>query len=292
MAFRDDSDESSSSDEVMPTAAGSLAYTPPEQLRSGAPLTDPSLDIWALGCVLYALLEGNLPFQDDFEPRLRLKIMNGQYRLPYLLSSSCPPGMSPADVQERKDVADLLKGCLAVDQNARWTMEQIVNCGWINSDVQAPLPASHSPSIKDTDSSPRHNPDDPEAFTRSFGITLDSHFNGDHTPKPGVTQPSLRSPLGLHHPTRVHPQHSLLSSPWDPLFDLRDLLAHVSSNATPGNESRLPPGDLPSPTSMQERRSRSITRETKDQQRRTSATNSVSPSSRSHSRGVRARFMH
>lgn len=294
MAFRDDSDESSSSDEVLPTAAGSLAYTPPEQLRSGAPLTDPSLDIWALGCVLYALLEGNLPFQDDFEPRLRLKIMNGQYRLPCLLSSSSSTGMSPEDIKERKDVADLLKGCLAVDKNARWTIEQIANCGWINSDAQVPLSSSHdatSPSAKDTDSLRLHNSLDHETFTRSFGIPLEPR-NGDDTPKPGVTQPSLRSPLGLHHPTRVHPQHSLLTSPWDPLFDLRDLLAHVSSNSTSANEPRLPLGDLPSPTSVHERSSRSRTRDSKDQQRRTSATNSVSPSSRSQSRGVRARFMH
>lgn len=147
-APRDDSEDSSSSDEVMPTAAGSLAYTPPEQLRSDVPLSHPSLDIWALGCVLYALLQGHLPFEDDFEPRLRLKIMNGQYSLPSLLSPSPRQGLSHEEDQARKHIGDLLKGCLAVDKTARWTIEQIANCDWVNHG------ASDSPPCVDTSLAP------------------------------------------------------------------------------------------------------------------------------------------
>ena len=66
--------------------AGSLPYSPPEQMKSPVPILDPSVDIWALGCVLYALVEGRLPFEDDFEPRLRMKIMKGVWEVPTALA--------------------------------------------------------------------------------------------------------------------------------------------------------------------------------------------------------------
>ncbi|TKY87480.1 hypothetical protein EX895_003494 [Sporisorium graminicola] len=81
---------------------GSLAYTAPEFLqaqgRSGtsSPTTAESAgedgelpaespfaaDMWALGCILYALMSGTLPFTDSFEPRLQMKIAKAQWELP------------------------------------------------------------------------------------------------------------------------------------------------------------------------------------------------------------------
>ena len=70
---------------------GSLPYAAPELLvprpivlhphHSSHPRPHPSQDIWALGVLLYALLSGTLPFFDTFEPRLQLKILNGQVPL-------------------------------------------------------------------------------------------------------------------------------------------------------------------------------------------------------------------
>ncbi|KAA1115357.1 hypothetical protein PGT21_050169 [Puccinia graminis f. sp. tritici] len=123
-------DDSLSSINMFPTAAGSLAYTPPEQLRSETPLACPSLDIWALGCVLYGLLEGHLPFEDDFEPRLRLKIMNGQFEFPGTLVVK-PDETSERDGEQKMMVAKVLKGCLAVDRNSRWMISEIVSSSWL-----------------------------------------------------------------------------------------------------------------------------------------------------------------
>ena len=51
---------------------GTLGFIAPE-VADGKPYGKP-VDLWALGVVLYALLGGYLPFQDDDEQRLLIKI--------------------------------------------------------------------------------------------------------------------------------------------------------------------------------------------------------------------------
>lgn len=72
---------------------GSLAYTPPEVWRDGPAASSPAVDaqedispfasdMWALGCIAYALLSGRMPFSDAFEPRLQAKIAKGEWEVP------------------------------------------------------------------------------------------------------------------------------------------------------------------------------------------------------------------
>ncbi|PWN31845.1 kinase-like protein [Meira miltonrushii] len=67
--------------------AGSLAYAAPEIFLMPE-MDDPdgvspfAPDMWALGCVVYALFAGRLPFSDTFEPRLQNKIIQGKWDLP------------------------------------------------------------------------------------------------------------------------------------------------------------------------------------------------------------------
>jgi len=110
--------------------AGSLNYCSPEQLKSNLPATSSKVDIWALGCVLYALLTGNLPFVDDFAPRLRIKILKASWEVPTILREQ-QPAYNP--------VLEVLTGCLEADASQRWDIHQVLNSHWLSASWKEPL---------------------------------------------------------------------------------------------------------------------------------------------------------
>ncbi|KAK5581893.1 hypothetical protein RB653_003473 [Dictyostelium firmibasis] len=84
-----------------------------------------SCDAWSLGAILYIVLSGTPPFDDDDDaemstPQLFEKIVSGNYKFPEktwsLISSSA---------------ADLVKGLLTVDPEKRLTVEQALHHPWI-----------------------------------------------------------------------------------------------------------------------------------------------------------------
>ncbi|KAL9122967.1 MAG: hypothetical protein Q9187_000474 [Circinaria calcarea] len=99
--------------------AGSLQYASPELILSPAGLLNPAVDIWAFGVVVYALLVGDLPFQHMFQPRVQMMILAGDWNREALAGAG-------------EDVQELVKGCLCMDWEERWTIGRVLDCAWLN----------------------------------------------------------------------------------------------------------------------------------------------------------------
>ena len=63
----------------MQTTCGTEEYISPEMLN-GDLYTD-KIDIWALGVIMYAMLSGLMPFQDNTRMKMYRKIMDGSFSL-------------------------------------------------------------------------------------------------------------------------------------------------------------------------------------------------------------------
>ena len=56
------------------TALGTMAYMSPEQTEGAG--TDQRTDLWALGCVMYEMISGQLPFRGDYNQAVQYSILN------------------------------------------------------------------------------------------------------------------------------------------------------------------------------------------------------------------------
>ncbi|KAG5724526.1 Serine/threonine-protein kinase MARK2 [Termitomyces sp. T112] len=192
----------------METFCGTTGYASPEMLE-GKKYQGPEVDVWSLGIILYCLLTGTLPFDDDDEGVMRQMIIEADFEDPDWLS-----------IESR----NLIKGILQKDVSARLTIPQILSHDWFKTrkltyeiDSQQPdsvfssassmMSPSASPLVTtseftSTPTTPDETPDDP--FENSTGL----HRNPSE-----ATIRKLSLHTKVNRPETVHEEETSLPSP-------------------------------------------------------------------------------
>ncbi|KAJ3034815.1 hypothetical protein HDV00_004610 [Rhizophlyctis rosea] len=121
---------------LLDTYCGSVAYAAPEMI-SGQKYHGPQADIWSLGVILYTMICGYLPFDDDNDLTVHRKILNLEYDLPDFLS----------DVSK-----DIITKILQKDGSHRLTIPQILTHPWFRDDTlnKSPPPSVHAKPLGST----------------------------------------------------------------------------------------------------------------------------------------------
>ncbi|KAJ1922175.1 Serine/threonine-protein kinase [Mycoemilia scoparia] len=100
---------------TLSTFCGSLYFAAPELLNA-QPYMGPEVDIWSFGVVLYVLVCGKVPFDDQLMPALHAKIKRGHVEYPNSLSVEC---------------RQLLSRLLVVQPTRRATMGEVLRHPWM-----------------------------------------------------------------------------------------------------------------------------------------------------------------
>lgn len=107
------------------TFCGSLYFAAPELLNARV-YTGPEVDVWSFGVVLYVLVCGKVPFDDQSMPVLHARIKRGLVDYPNWLSADCK---------------HILSRMIDVNPHTRASLNEIVSHPWMLQDHGAPEPA-------------------------------------------------------------------------------------------------------------------------------------------------------
>ncbi|XP_066229420.1 serine/threonine-protein kinase BRSK2 isoform X4 [Saccopteryx leptura] len=116
-------------DSLLETSCGSPHYACPEVIR-GEKYDGRKADVWSCGVILFALLVGALPFDDDNLRQLLEKVKRGVFHMPHFI----PP-----------DCQSLLRGMIEVDAARRLTLEHIQKHTWYIGGKNEPEPEQPVP---------------------------------------------------------------------------------------------------------------------------------------------------
>ncbi|XP_043850925.1 serine/threonine-protein kinase BRSK1 isoform X1 [Dromiciops gliroides] len=111
-------------DSLLETSCGSPHYACPEVIK-GEKYDGRRADMWSCGVILFALLVGALPFDDDNLRQLLEKVKRGVFHMPHFI----PP-----------DCQSLLRGMIEVEPEKRLSLEQIQKHPWYLGGKPEPEP--------------------------------------------------------------------------------------------------------------------------------------------------------
>ncbi|GFT28370.1 hypothetical protein NPIL_156911 [Nephila pilipes] len=109
--------DSSGRRKLSETFCGSTAYAAPEVLQ-GLPYNPMMYDVWSLGCVLFIMTTGMMPFDDSHIRKMVSKQLKRQIKFPNNL-------VIPHNLSE------LIKHMLEPDVTRRYTMEKVSRSDWV-----------------------------------------------------------------------------------------------------------------------------------------------------------------
>eukprot|EP01066_Platyproteum_vivax_P017531 Platyproteum_vivax@DN7388_c0_g1_i3.p1 len=113
--------------QLLKTACGSPCYAAPEMI-AGKHYVPSCCDVWSCGVILFALVCGYLPFEDQNTACLYKKILSGDYQAPKFISVL---------------VKDLIQGMLTTDPARRMTIDQIRQHPWFMRQTTVATQPSH-----------------------------------------------------------------------------------------------------------------------------------------------------
>lgn len=100
---------------LLETSCGSPHYASPEVVR-GEKYDGRRADVWSCGVILYALLVGALPFDDDNLRHLLEKVKRGVFHIPHFVPAECQ---------------SLLRAMIQVDAEKRITLTEVLRHPWV-----------------------------------------------------------------------------------------------------------------------------------------------------------------
>ncbi|KAI0049380.1 Pkinase-domain-containing protein [Auriscalpium vulgare] len=138
------------------TFCGTTGYASPEMLE-GRRYLGPEVDVWSLGVILYTLLTGTLPFDDDDESVMRAKVIKAEFEDPEWLSD---------------EVRELIKKILTKDTTHRITIPQVLTHPWFTRNLPSVAGISATPFV----TSPDVINERPSQATSNSSATSESSF--------------------------------------------------------------------------------------------------------------------
>ncbi|KAE8682552.1 CBL-interacting serine/threonine-protein kinase 16 [Hibiscus syriacus] len=143
-------------DGLLHTQCGTPAYVAPEILRRKG-YNGSKADIWSCGVILYVLLAGFLPFQDENIMKMYRKIFKAEFEFPPWFST---------------ESKRLISKLLTADPERRITIPAILRVPWFRKGFTRPLAFSIEEPISDTNTE-----DDDSAASKSNKLSSPKFFN-------------------------------------------------------------------------------------------------------------------
>ncbi|KAF2155002.1 Pkinase-domain-containing protein [Myriangium duriaei CBS 260.36] len=214
------------------TSCGSPNYAAPEVI-SGKLYAGPEVDVWSCGVILYVLLTGRLPFDDEYIPSLFKKIQQGTYTVPAYLP---------------KDAARLIKRMLQVNPVARISIQEIRQDPWFTKHLEEYL-QPNSDDMTDTGLDP-NKPIDPRKLGPKQPAVVQEHIHSLVVGKLGKTmgyaKDDVQEALSKDEPSAIKDAYLIVRENTimkENLPELQPFLAQSPPVGTPGFASfseRLP----------------------------------------------------